>query len=186
MTDWVMSNTDKHYVSEDESAGYASPVLDIIAALAISAMSVWIMIESLLLKVPGAVTTAPGLLPFVTAGMLLIMAIVLGVAAVRRLRSEPAGIALDVPEGLPRTGLLIAILIVYVSALEVLEFSTDAELGPFNLQITAFEPISIVVLTTILRIFWTPRLWPCLLVAILWISFLSFAFQSLMKIPMPG
>ena len=181
-----MSNTDKHYVSEDESAGYASPVLDIIAVVAISALSIWIMIESLSLKVPGAITTAPGLIPFISAGMLLIMAIALGVAAVRRQRSEPVNIALDVPEELPRTGLLIAILVVYVSALEFLEFSSDVELGSFNMQITAFEPISIVVLTTILRIFWTPRLWACLLVAILWISLLSFAFQSLMKIPMPG
>jgi hypothetical protein len=181
-----MSNTDKHYVSEDESAGYARPVLDIIAAFAISALSIWIMIESISLKVPGALTTAPGLLPFITAGMLLIMAIVLGVAAVRRQRSELGSTTLDIPGELPRTILLIVILVVYVSALDVLEFSSDLELGSFNMQITAFEPISIVVLTAILRIFWTLILWRCLLVAILWISFLSFAFQSLMKIPMPG
>ena len=181
-----MGSTDRQYVSEDESAGYASPALDIIAALAISALSIWIMIESLTLKVPGAITTAPGIIPFITACMLLIMAIVLGVAAVRRQRLEPGSIALDVPQELPRTGLLISILVVYVSALEFLEFSNDVELGSYNMQITAFEPISIVVLTAILRIFWTSRLWPCLLVAILWISFLSFAFQSLMKIPMPG
>ena len=181
-----MSNTDKHYVSEDESAGYASPVLDIIAAFAISALSIWIMIESISLKVPGALTTAPGLLPFITAGMLLIMAIVLGIAAMRRQRSELGSATLDFPGELPRTILLILILVVYVSALGVLEFSNDLEFGSFNMQITAFEPISIVVLTTILRIFWTSILWRCLLVAILWISFLSFAFQSLMKIPMPG
>jgi hypothetical protein len=181
-----MTKTDKHYVSEDESAGYASPVLDIIAAFAISALSIWLMIESISLKVPGALTTAPGLLPFITAGMLLIMAIVLGVAAMRRQRSEFGSTTLDIPGELPRTILLIVILVVYVSALDVLEFSSDLELGSFNMQITAFEPISIVVLTAILRIFWTLILWRCLLVAILWISFLSFAFQSLMKIPMPG
>ena len=181
-----MGNTDKHYVSEDESAGYASPVLDIIAAVALSALSVWIMFEAFSLRVPGAIATAPGIIPFITSSMLLIMAIALGVAAVRRQHSEPSSIALDIPRELPRTGLLIAILVVYVSALEVLEFSSDVALGSFNMQITAFEPISIIVLTTILRIFWTPRLWPCLSVAILWISFLSFAFQSLMKIPMPS
>ena len=181
-----MSETDKHYVSEDESAGYASPTLDVIAAAVLSAISVWIMFESMSLKVPGAVATAPGIIPFITSSMLLIMAVALGAAAVRRQRLEPVSIITDIPRELPRTGLLIAILVVYVSALEVLEFSSDVELGALNMQITAFEPISIIVIATILRIFWTPRLWPCLLVAILWISFLSFAFQSLMKIPMPS
>ena len=181
-----MSETDKHYVSEDESAGYASPALDVIAAVVLSAISVWIMFESLSLKVPGAVATAPGIIPFITSGMLLIMAVALGVAAVRRQHLEPVSITTDIPRELPRTGLLIAILVVYVSALEVLEFSSDVGLGALNMQITAFEPISIIVIATILRIFWTPRLWPCLLVAILWISFLSLAFQSLMKIPMPS
>ena len=181
-----MSKTDKHFISEDESAGYASPILDIIAAVVLSALSVWIMFESLSLKVPGAVATAPGIIPFITSGMLLIMAIALGVAAMRRQHLEPVSIATDIPRELPRTGLLIVILVVYVSALEVLEFNSDVELGSLSMQITAFEPISIIVIATILRIFWTPKLWPCLLVAILWISFLSFAFQSLMKIPMPS
>ena len=82
-----MSNGEKHYISEDESAGYASPALDIIAAIALSALSIWIMFEATKLKSPAAVTTAPGLLPFVCAGMLLVMAIVLGISALRRRRT---------------------------------------------------------------------------------------------------
>ena len=50
-----MSNGEKHYISEDESAGYASPALDIIAAIALSALSVWIMFEATKLKSPAAV-----------------------------------------------------------------------------------------------------------------------------------
>jgi hypothetical protein len=181
-----MSNGDKQYISEDGSAGYASPVLDIIAAVALSALSIWIMVESMALKLPADVTTAPGLLPFVAAGMLLIMAVVLGVSALWRQRLAPVSIAQDIPEDLPRVGLLIAVLIAYVAALEVLTFSRDISLGIIELQITAFEPVSIVILTTILRIFWTPRLWACLLVAVVWILVLSIAFQKLMTIPMPG
>ena len=181
-----MSDSDKHYVSEDESAGYASPTLDIIAAGVLSALSIWIMIESMALKSPAAFTTAPGLLPFVTAGMLLVMAIVLGVSAIRRQRTAPVSIMQDIPEDLPRVGILIAVLVAYISALEVLSFSKDIELLGVSLQITAFEPVSIVILTTILRIFWTPRLWACLLVAVVWILVLSVAFQNFMTIPMPG
>ncbi|MGI9522223.1 MAG: hypothetical protein ACR2PG_11295 [Hyphomicrobiaceae bacterium] len=181
-----MSSGNKNYVSEDESAGYASPALDIVAAVALSALSIWIMVESMALKSPAAITTAPGLLPFVTAGMLLVMSIVLGVSAVLRQRSVPISIVQDIPKDLPRVGILIAILVAYISALEVLSFSKDIELGVMSFQITAFEPVSIVVLTTILRIFWTPHLWACLLVAAVWIFVLSIAFQKFMTIPMPG
>lgn len=181
-----MTESNKQYISEDESAGYASPALDIIAALVLSALSIWVMVESTTLKTPSAITTAPGLLPFVAAGMLLVMAIVLGVSAIRRQRTAPVSIAQDIPEDLPRVGLLIAVLIAYIAALELLSFSKDIELGFATLQMTAFEPVSIVVLTTILRIFWTPRLWACLLVAVVWILMLSIAFQNFMNIPMPG
>ena len=181
-----MSKSEKQYISEDESAGYASPTLDIIAAVALSALSIWIMVESTALKTPDAITTAPGLLPFVTAGMLLIMAIVLGVSAVRRHRSDPVSVSQDIPEELPRVGLLITVLIAYIAGLEYLSFSKDFELGFASFQVTAFEPVSIVILTTILRVFWTPRLWACLLVAFTWIFLLSIAFQNFMNIPMPG
>lgn len=185
-SDRAMNNGDKHYISEDESAGYASPALDILAAVALSILSVWIMVESMALKLPADVTTAPGLLPFTAAAMLLIMAIVLGVSALRRQRLAPVSISQDIPEDLPRVGLLIGVLIAYVAALEVLTFSREVSLGIIELQITAFEPVSIVILTTILRIFWTSRLWACLLVAVVWILVLSITFQKLMTIPMPG
>lgn len=185
-SDRAMSNGDKQYISEDESAGYASPTLDIVAAVALSILSVWIMVESMALKLPADVTTAPGLLPFTAAAMLLIMAIVLGVSALRRQRLAPVSISQDIPEDLPRVGLLIGVLIAYVAALEVLTFSREISLGIIELQITAFEPVSIVILTTILRIFWTSRLWACLLVAVVWILVLSITFQKLMTIPMPG
>jgi hypothetical protein len=181
-----MSDTEHNYVSEDESAGYASPVMDIIAALAISALSIWIMIQSVALKVPDAIATAPGLLPFITAGMLLFMAVILGVVAVRRHFTAPVPIANDMPPAMARTMLLTAIMIAYVAALEFVKFETVFVLGGFRIDINAFEPISIVVLTTIFRIFWTPRLWACLLVSFVWIMTLSLVFRKVMSIPMPS
>ena len=77
---------------------------DIIAAFALSALSIWIMIEATALKSPAAVTTAPGLLPFMCAGMLLIMAIVLGVSALRRRHTTTATIADDIPDDLDLSG----------------------------------------------------------------------------------
>jgi hypothetical protein len=181
-----VNKTDKPYISEDESAGYASPVLDIIAAIAISCLSIWVMVESVALKTPAEIATAPGLLPFLTAGSLMLMAIVLALSALRRHRSAPAAMTQDIPEDLPRAGLLIAILIAYVAALDFIEFSRSIAIGPIAMQVNAFEPVSIVVLTAILRIFWTPRLWACVLVAVIWILLLTVTFQSLMTIPMPG
>lgn len=181
-----MSESKKQYISEDESAGYASPALDIIAAIALGALSIWVMVQSTMLKTPDAIATAPGLLPFVTAGMLLVMAIVLGISAVRRHLTTPISISEDIPEDLPRVGLLIGVLIAYLAGLQFLSFSKDVDLGVTSFQISAFEPVSIVILTTILRIFWTPRLWACLSVAVGWILVLSVAFQKFMNIPMPG
>ncbi len=182
----MADDTQKHYVSEDELAGYAAPVLDIIAALALGALSIWIMIEALRLKVPDTTATAPGLLPFLTAAMLLAMAIVLGVVAVRRQRTAPTSWTRDLPPDLGRTGVLVAIVIAYIAALQLIHLDRAFTIGRLRIEIGSFEPVSIIVLATIFRIFWTSRLWACVLLSAVWIMLLSIVFRQVMNIPMPG
>jgi hypothetical protein len=43
-----------------------------------------------------------------------------------------------------------------------------------------------LALTAMLRLFWTRRLFNCLLVAVIWTLVLSFSFRGLFHIPMPG
>jgi hypothetical protein len=68
----------------EERSGQAPPVLDLIAAAFLVALSVLVMIGAARMEVPDALATAPGLLPFLTAASLCVMALALGGQALRR------------------------------------------------------------------------------------------------------
>jgi hypothetical protein len=113
-----MSDQDKAVLSEDPNAGLATPVMDLTAACIIAAIAVWFVVESLRLPVPSGIITAPGLLPFLTAASLLIMAGMLARAALRRRRNvEPGMDRFELPDDFRRSLLLGGILIVYVASL---------------------------------------------------------------------
>jgi hypothetical protein len=176
----------KPLLSEDPNAGLATPVMDLTAALVIAAICVWILIESLLLPVPAALITAPGLLPFLTAGSLLVMAGLLAAAALRRWHTVPSGSnRFELPVEFPRALLLGAILVVYVAALQFLPISAAASIAGKRLVIGNFEVASIIILTAILRIFWGRALWMCLAVTVGWTAFLSLVFRLVFEIQLP-
>ena len=79
------------FEGEDASSGYASPLLDLIAAAFLILLSIIIMAASVALPMPGDLVTAPGLLPFITSGSLLIMALILGYTAIKRRRAGVTG-----------------------------------------------------------------------------------------------
>jgi Tripartite tricarboxylate transporter TctB family len=181
-----MAEPEKIVLSEDPNAGLATPIMDLIAAGVIAAIALWIGIESLRLPVPADLFTAPGLLPFVTCGSLLIMAILLAASAIRRWRAAPAeGPAIELPADFRRSMLLGAILIVYVTALEYLPVAYAFPLGPFRIRIGNFEVATILVLTAILVIFWRRALWMCLAIALGWTAFLSIVFRLIFEIRLP-
>ena len=64
----------KSYISEDEGAGYAAPIIDLISSSAILILSFWIIYESLKLKIPdNNILTAPALLPVIISISLIFM-----------------------------------------------------------------------------------------------------------------
>ena len=64
----------KSYISEDEGAGYAAPIIDLISSSAILILSFWIIYESLKLKIPdNNILTAPALLPVIISVSLIFM-----------------------------------------------------------------------------------------------------------------
>ena len=181
-----MTDHYKALLSEDPNADLATPIMDFAAALVIAAISVWILIESLLLPVPGALITAPGLLPFLTAGSLLAMAGLLGATALRRWHRVPAtNNRFELPAEFPRTLLLGAIVIVYVAALQFLPISMAISFLGKRLVIGNFEVASVIILTTILRIFWGAALWKCFALTVGWIAFLSLVFRLVFEIQLP-
>jgi hypothetical protein len=181
-----MTEPDKTVLSEDPNAGMATPAMDLLAAGIIAAIAIWTGIEALRLPTPGGLITAPGLLPFLTAGSLLIMAVLLAVTAFRRKRTPPAaGAAFELPADFRRSMLLGAILIVYVAALQFLPVATAVRVGSLRLVIGNFEVATVIVLTVILRIFWHPTLWACLAVAAGWVAFLSVVFRLVFELRLP-
>jgi hypothetical protein len=178
---------DKALLSEDPNAGLATPIMDLAAAAVIAAICVWTLIESLLLPMPGALSTAPGLLPFMTAGSLLIMAGILGASAIGRWGTVPAeSNRFELPAEFPRAVLLAAIITVYVAALQFLPIEMVMRVGDFRLVVGNFEVASIVILTLILRLFWQQAaLWMCFAVAFGWTAFLSLIFRLVFQIQLP-
>jgi hypothetical protein len=51
--------------------------------------------------------------------------------------------------------------------------------------IGAFEVVTVIVLTAILRIYWQQPLWACLAVSFGWTAFLSIVFRLIFSQPLP-
>jgi hypothetical protein len=170
----------------EERSGQAPPVLDLIAAAFLVALSILVMIGAARMEVPDALATAPGLLPFLTAASLCAMALALGWQALRRWPgATPEGAAPDTAE-LRRTLILAAIIACYLVALEVLSFEYALMVAGQRLLVGSFELVSTIVLTTLLALFWGRSLLACLAVSAGWILALSAAFRYLFKLPLPG
>ncbi|AKS45367.1 Tripartite tricarboxylate transporter TctB family protein [Octadecabacter temperatus] len=186
-----MSQADNNQVvfeGEDGNAGYASPALDLIATAFLLGLSVLVLVASWRLPVPGTWTTAPGLLPFLTAGSLAIMAVLLGISAiVRRRDGTPLWdeTSRDRSED-ARAIVLVVAVAVYVGALQGLAFQYYFDIGSIPMVLSAFEPVTIIALSAIIHIFWRGPLWITSLVSIGWTLTLSLVFQKVFSIPLPG
>lgn len=177
-----------HFEGEEAGAGYASPALDLVATAILIAISVAVMVASLRLPVPGDVTTAPGLLPFLVAASLLMMALGLGAAAIARHR---AGVRGGLLEGRDRATDLRSLLLIlfvglYIAGLQVLAFRFDIVAGGFRYTLSAFEPVTIVALTAIVAASWRGPLWITVAITTVWTVTLSLVFQKIFNIPLPG
>jgi hypothetical protein len=180
--------SDGTFRGEDENAGANHPLLDLVAGLFLLAIGIWFAAMSVALPVPGNIVSAPGLLPFLIAGTLAIMAGLLAFSALRRfgtVRPYDFASALGRPESLRRVALVVTVGI-YVAALDILSFETYVTISGLQFPVGSFEPITMLALTAMLRLFWTRRLFNCLLVAVIWTLVLSFSFRGLFHIPMPG
>ncbi|WP_136656687.1 tripartite tricarboxylate transporter TctB family protein [Nitratireductor sp. XY-223] len=173
------------FAGEDEHAGFATPLQDIIAAGFLVALSLWIMVESVRLSNPGSLSTTPGLLPFLTAGSLCVMALILGAMAIRRRAAGATTVEDEKPEHV-RTAMLAAFIGAYLLALQYLNFEYSTIIAGLELGYGGFEVITIVFLTVILTIFWTGAIWKCLVVSAVWITLLAAAFRYVFVIPLPG
>jgi len=177
-----------HFEGEEAESGYAAPVLDLIAAGFLILMSIAIMIGSVALPVPGDIRTAPGLLPFIVAATLLLMCLGLGYSAWSRMRTDGAGGILDDRD--LRTdvrSLLLAIIVAaYIATLDFLAFQLYFPVFGRSMQLSAFEPATIITLALVISLHWRGPLWITALVSVGWTTLLSVVFQTVFRLPLPG
>lgn len=186
-----MSNTkhpDVKFEGEEVGSGFASPTLDLMASVILIAISIAVMAASFALPMPGAIHTAPGLLPFIVAASLMLMALGLGASALARRRSGVRVAAFadrDLSTDMRSAALAIAVAI-YIAALQILAFQQDFTVFGTNLKLTAFEPATILTLATIIHISWRGPIWITAAVSVAWTITLSLVFQLVFRIPLPG
>jgi hypothetical protein len=196
MTDNQMAqgHSPKHNLAEDDAhvllgganADMANPIMDLIAAGVIAVIAIFVVIASLQLPVPGSAFTAPGLLPFLTAASLLVMALLLGTSAITRRRTMPRALdRFEIPDDFKRTLVLGGIVILYVLGLQVIPVDASFNVGGLHFVIGAFETISLIAITGLLKLYWRAPLWACLAVTVGWIAFLSIVFRMLFQTPLP-
>ncbi|MEP1209565.1 MAG: tripartite tricarboxylate transporter TctB family protein [Rhizobiaceae bacterium] len=176
------------FEGEEAGAGYASPMLDLIASGFVVALTVVVMIASWQLKVPGGLATAPGLLPFLTAASLFIMALALAATALKRHRAGVVAAADEVrdPAQDRRTLVLALTVAVYIACLQFLAFQYGFNIAGAHFILSAFEPVTIVALTVIMHISWRGPIWITVSISTAWTLILSLVFQKMFNIPLPG
>ena len=174
------------FAGEDENAGFASPAMDLVASAALIILSVWVMIESVRLDMPGGLATAPGLLPFITAASLCAMAVALAFMAEKRRREGAKTAPSEEVADLGRTIVLVGLVGAYLVALELVQFEYTFQVGGLRLGYGAFEVLTIISLTTILLLYWRKPVGQCLLVSVLWSTVLAGVFRYVFTIPLPG
>lgn len=176
------------FEGEEAGAGHAAPGLDLIAAAFLVALSCLVMAASLSLPVPGDLRTAPGLLPFLTALSLLAMAVILGLSANKRRKAGVVMAPDEIRDSAEdrRAMLLAGTVALYVLALQILAFQVFFSLAKVPFVLSAFEPVTIIALASIIHVSWRGPLWITVLVSVGWTLALSLLFQKLFQIPLPG
>ena len=186
-----MATTDQpeiKFEGEEADAGFASPALDLVASAVLFMLAVVVMIASWSLPMPGAIHTAPGLLPFLVAASLLFMALGLGASALARQRAGARGPVFgdrDVDTDYRSVALAIAVAL-YIAALQFLAFQQNYNVFGTTLRLSAFEPATILTLSTIIHLSWRGPLWITVLVSAAWTVILSLVFQLVFRLPLPG
>lgn len=176
------------FQGEEDLEGLSTPQKDMLAAAFLLVFSVTAMVLALRMPNPGNVYTAPGLLPLITSGSLLLMGLGLAVRALRESGGKLLGGSFWGPgtEDRWRAGMLIALVITLVVLVDLVTFEWSMPVAGFEFRIGSFECMTIPVLTVILRLFWRGATWRCLLIASVAVFALATAFRYGFIIPLPG
>lgn len=178
--------------SEENTDAESTPRKDLVSAVAIGALAIVVMRLSIGFERPDRWATAPGLLPLITGLALLLMAGALGWRALRlgAARGALAAMAATARDAWRsneerRAALLAALVIAYVVVVARQSFELRLATPTFELLLTGFELVSIVVVATILKVFWRATLLRCTIVAVASVEVLALSFRYGFNLIMP-
>ncbi|NNC63976.1 MAG: hypothetical protein HKN84_04250 [Gammaproteobacteria bacterium] len=175
---------------EEDTAKQSSPGKDLTSAILVAVFAVAVIAGSLQLEVPDTRFTAPGLLPFITGLALLGMSIVLAVRAVRAGALTHIGakfsdvVRVYFGSGEERRAWLLGSLVLGYVVL-VAHLSVELPLPFVAYALSAYELISILVITLILKLFWQATVLRCFLVSLFVVEALALAFRFGFNMIMP-
>ena len=176
----------KNYISEDEGAGLAAPIVDLVSSSLIILIALWFIYESVNLKVPDEnLLTAPALLPIITSITLIMMLLIIFYKSIKNLNINESN---NLFKTISYKKNLISpiILFFYIFALTNYNFTYEIYILTFELIIGPFLIFTIILLTLLLYIYWKQKIYTCLLVSSIWSLFLSITFVNFFNIPLPG
>ncbi|MFL2546191.1 MAG: hypothetical protein ACJ0SL_02350 [Candidatus Rariloculaceae bacterium] len=180
------------FSGEEDTASRTTPAKDFGSACVIGALAISVAVMSVRLDVPGSVYTAPAVMPLVISLSLLLMALMLGVRAVReggatdffgRAAQAVSRFFADY-EG-RRSLLLMAIVIAYIVLVGSISFDLRMPTPWFVFRLSSYEVISIFVTTLILKLFWRASLLRSFTVSLVTILVLAAIFRYGFAILMP-
>lgn len=178
------------FAGEEEGAGYAAPGVDLIAAILLIALSGWYVWEALGFRSPSGWRTGPGLVPAAAGISLMLMAVGLGFTALRRWGQVQAPVDPDLDEDSisdpARTGLLIAVIFIYLIAMDAITFGLQGYLGSLYIVVGAFEIATVLCLSVLMKLYWNGPLWIITTVSLVWTTALSLIFRNVFLISLPG
>ena len=178
-------------MSQPEAAA-ASRRKDLGSAAVMAAFAVATMLMSLDLESPEGLLTAPGLLPFITGLALLVMSLVLAGQALRA--GAARGFSTAVTAALRaavrsaedrRAGLLGALVLAYVVIVGRISVELRLDTPRVELLLSGFELVSILAVTTILKIFWRASVIRCFVAALVTVEILALSFRYGFNLIMP-
>ena len=176
----------KNYISEDEGAGLAAPIVDLVSSSLIILIALWFIYESVNLKVPDQnLLTAPALLPIITSITLIMMLLIIFYKSIKNLNINESN---NLFKTISYKKNLISpiMLFFYIFALTNYNFTYEIYILTFELIIGPFLIFTIILLTLLLYIYWKQKIYTCLLVSSIWSLFLSITFVNFFNIPLPG
>jgi hypothetical protein len=180
------------FVGEEDNDENTTPEMDLASAVIIGLFSLFGLYLAFGMKVPDTVYTAPGLFPVFAAAGLFAMAIGLAAKALK------AGAAISLnsqfqqlsnftrDEENIRCGRLIAIIAVYILAVDWLGFDIRIPTGLFDIRFSSYELFSIIALIWIFKLFWKASWVRCIFVAAVWSIVLANVFRFGFRILLPG